>query len=337
MNGTRPGRTALAVSLGCLAAWGCRSAPWSAEDMYRLRENSLNVLKMSCSTHGSSEVRAAAARALGLIQVDEALPWLQQGLYDAVPVVRMESCLALSALSSADMTTPFARLLEDSDVAVRAAGLTAMVERGHQEHRAALTGLLGGAPELRTAAAEVAVSRGAALMPTAVVRAWLDGAGSDEHAYRRALLAVLLSRSDPDALAALQRDLTGPAGCQPQAIELAASAVDAAVVSALLVCLQSDLDLPIRLAAARSLGRFEFFEGLKLAREALDHEADEAGPDPGGEIRALACRICGESGSMEVLGPLSVRLAVEQDPMVRVTCAAAVLRLITSRRGESGR
>jgi len=312
-------------------ACGCHAPAMGPEDVLRHRQESLTCLKMACSTSQDPAVRARAIRELGDADSD-ALPWIQQGLYDPAPQVRIASSLALASRGTRESAANLESLLEDRDVVVRGAAMLGLTRGGAQSYRAELERLVLQSDDLRLS--ETAVPLLIELSDLATkddVEQWLRSA-ADAAPLQYAATCGLLKKADKEMTRQIiVQAQTGTPRQQRSAIEMLAFAVDPAVIYVLLDRLDNGADLAGRLAAARSLGEFESPAGADLALRYLQYEpAEPAGPEAVAravDIRALACEVCGVLGSREALQSLSELLQMERDPAVRVACAAAIARL----------
>ena len=148
-------------------------------------------------TDANEQVRAAAARSLGLLGVTEAVPLLVERLHDA-PAVRANASSAL-AMFGDEAIPPLAEALQDEDPAVRAAAAEALGASKSAEAVAPLIDALSDEEE----SVRLPVARGLARLGDLAVPILVERLPNAESGLQIAISAILGQIANQDAVPAL--------------------------------------------------------------------------------------------------------------------------------------
>ena len=334
--------------------------------------------------HEDSEVRKAAALGIGQIGAADGVPVLVQLLSDTAPEVVIAAALALASIGSDAAFDPLVQLLAHSDAAVRSAVVSAINSIGHadtekvvcklvessdsniRESAVKIAGYFGFqgcfeqvlalAVNINEPVQRLAVEHLGYFNDTRVLPA-LDAAMRSSNAAVRTAAARAIGHAEGDAVAPyLERALADPDGrVRYHAIRSIVTHDLRSFVGELRNRLQSDTDIPVRIAAAQALYHFRDDRAAgNLALLVDDAESDLAcaaiaalGAMPGTHAesalimalssgdprRQIAALQAAEDTGMESLLPYVQRvLRQSNDRSVR----AAALRLLTRNGGPAG-
>ena len=122
--------------LAAMVVAGCNQPANRVEPVSILpyRHRALDCLKRAVEYKPNPVVRAAAIEAFETSGCSDGLPWIRTALRDDHPAVRFAACLAAGALRDALSQEGIRACLDDQDMSVRVAALSALHRLGHTEH-----------------------------------------------------------------------------------------------------------------------------------------------------------------------------------------------------------
>lgn len=270
-------------------------------------------LAMSALSDPNLGVRAVAAMTLGELRVQRAAEALRPLLRDPSPMVRASAIYALTRVGAQVDPTPLATMLRSPNARERSMAAVVLGKIGDPS----------AAPMLRAVADEPAPL----------------GVRVEERLFRLQVAEAMVRLGRTDAIHAIRAALYPSEQDDVEAAVLAAQIIgeldDRRSVAVLVSRINDrvsggrDFLMPpeMRLAAAASLAKMGYRDGAYVADEFANH------PDP--VLRAQSAFVYGVTINRDQLGVLETLLN-DQEEMVRISAAAAILRALERLEGAGG-
>ena len=313
----------------------------------KIKGSELLTICMGLTKHKAPEIRAAAIEALVQTGEKQSVRFLNAGMTDADPRVRVVAAAGLRKISSPKSESLLIEAMSDDHPSVRRSAVRTLVALEGTETAAAASKLLNSEtdPEVIESLLEI-VAKGGTDDALITLQEYLV---SDERELRHRAITTLRRLKNTKGARMLAPLLSDP---DHDTRRLAAEAVgqlkQKAVVPALQELLRSDTEDQVRAAAARALGDLKDDDSAHILEDALRdcrlvkcqavialgmlgrHDSIPALlvqlRDVAPEIRYHACNALGQIGELPDTEPLQ-KLLSDHDAMVRRGAEAALKKM----------
>jgi HEAT repeat protein len=307
-----------------------------------LRERALDLLAESAAGQ-DPQLRANALEAMSASPV-RLVPLIAIALRDENAGVRSTAAVIVGKSNLRDLAAAVRPLLNDPSPFVRASAIYAMARTGAQVDRTPLAGLLLGDPSPRVRAHAAFLlgemgDRSATGLLKEAARTPVPRAPAAEVRLMQVQIAEAMVKLGDEAQIESIRAALYPS--RPEELEATALAVqvighlrDRGAIDELvyLTAVRDEMGSPmpaeVRLGAAASLARLGLRRGAFLADEFAEHRTPT--------LRAQAAHVYGEVGDPAHL-PRLERMMADSDGLVRVSAAAAIVKIASGGAPQAGR